>query len=98
MRCIVIKPIFLEIKQVTELFPKAPLNFDTTMYKPDHFPSADNEWEPGIRWQTMIWKKVPIGLKFENQGTIDNPRVLLSIWLQDNLSQDFLNSITDENS
>jgi len=44
----------------------------------------------------MIWKKVPIGLKFENQGTINNPRVSLSIWSQDNLSQDFLNSITDE--
>lgn len=90
------KSIFLEIKQVTELLPKAPFNFDATMHKPDHFPSADNEWEPGTRWQTMIWKKVPLGLKFENQGTIDNPRVLLSIWSQDKLGQDFLNSTTDE--
>ena len=90
------KPIFLEIKRVTELFPKAPFNFDATMHKPDHFPTADNEWEPGIRWQTMIWKKVPIGFKFENKGTIDQPKVSLSIWSQDVLSHDFLNSIADE--
>jgi len=90
------KPIFLEINQVTELFPKAPFNFDATIHKPDHFPSTDNEWKPGIRWQTMIWKKVPIGLKFENQGTINQPKVSLSIWSQDVLSQDFLNSITGE--
>ncbi|GAG66576.1 unnamed protein product [marine sediment metagenome] len=90
------KPIFLEIKKVKELLPKAPFNFDATRHKPDHFPSADNEWKPDIRWQTMIWKKVPIGLKFENQGTIDQPKVSLSIWSQDELGQDFLNSITDE--
>ena len=44
----------------------------------------------------MIWKKVLIGLKFENQGSIDNPRISLSIWSQDELGQDFLNSIIDE--
>jgi len=44
----------------------------------------------------MLWKKIPLGLKFENQGTIDNPRVSLSIWSQGKLGQDFLNSITDE--
>jgi len=90
------KPIFLEIKQVTELFPKAPFNFDATMHKPDHFPSADNKWETGMRWQTILWEKIPLGLKFENQGIIDNPRVSLSIWSQDVLSKDLLNSITDE--
>ena len=39
----------LEFKHTVELFPKAPFNFDATMHKPDHFPSSDNEWEPGIR-------------------------------------------------
>jgi len=43
------KPIFLEIKQVIELLPKAPFNFDATMHKPDHFPSTDNEGKTGIR-------------------------------------------------
>ncbi len=65
------KSIFLEIKQVTELFPIAPFNFDSTMHKPDHFPTSDNVWESGIRWQTMLWEKIPLGLKFENQGKIE---------------------------
>jgi 3-methyladenine DNA glycosylase/8-oxoguanine DNA glycosylase len=85
-----------ENKQVIALFPKAPFNFDASMHKPDHFPSADNEWEPGIRWQTMLWEKVPLGLKFENRGMIDRPRISLSVWSQEELSRDFLNSLTDE--
>ena len=90
------KPLVLEAKQVIELVPKAPFNFDATMHKPDHFPSADNEWEPGIRWQTMLWQNVPLGLKFENQGTIDRPGIALSIWSRDELSRDFLDGLTDE--
>lgn len=90
------KPVFLEFKQVVALFPKAPFNFDATMHKPDHFPSADNDWKPGIRWQTMLWQKAPLGLKFENQGTMDQPRISLSIWSQHELDQNFLNGLTDE--
>jgi len=90
------KPLVLETKRITELVPKAPFNFDATMHKPDHFPSADNDWEPGVRWQTMLWQCTPLGLKLENQGTIDRPGISLSIWSRDELSQDFLDSLTDE--
>ncbi len=90
------KSLFLEKKRVIELVPRAPFNFDATMHKPDHFPSADNEWKPGIRWQTMLWQKVPLGLKFEKRGTIDEPRISLSIWSRDELSRGFLDNLTDE--
>ena len=90
------KPLVLEAKHVIELFPAAPFNFDATMHKPDHFPSADNEWEPGIRWQTMLWQNMPLGLKFENQGTVDQPGISLSIWSRDELGGDFLDGLTDE--
>jgi 3-methyladenine DNA glycosylase/8-oxoguanine DNA glycosylase len=90
------KPMVLETKRVIELVPKAPFNFDATMHKPDHFPSADNEWEPGIRWQTMLWQHTPLGLKFDNQGTMDRPGISLSIWSRDELGQDFLDGITNE--
>ena len=90
------KPLVLEAKRTIELSPKAPFNFDATMHKPDHFPSADNEWEPGIRWQTMLWQNRPLGLKFENQGTIDRPGIFLSIWSRDELDQDFLDGLTGE--
>jgi len=90
------KPTLLETKQVTELSPRAPFNFDATMHKPDHFPSADNEWEPGIRRQTMLWQERSLGLKFENQGTIDQPRISLSIWSTDELGQSFIGDLIDE--
>jgi len=90
------KPSVLAAKHLIELFPKAPFNFDATMHKPDHFPSADNDWEPGIRWQTMLWQRAPLGLKLENRGTIDCPEISLSIWASDELDQDFLDGLTDE--
>lgn len=86
----------LKVKHVTELSPKAPFNFDATMHKPDHFPSADNEWEPGTRWQTMLWQEMPLGLKFANQGTIDQPRISLLIWSNEALDQEFLDSLSSE--
>jgi 3-methyladenine DNA glycosylase/8-oxoguanine DNA glycosylase len=90
------KYLSLQSKYLVELFPKAPVNFDATMHKPDHFPSADNEWEPGIRWQTMLWQKRPLGLKFEDQGTTDQPRISLSIWSKEGLDQYLLDSLIDE--
>ena len=86
----------LKVRHVVQLSPKAPFNFDATMHKPDHFPSADNEWQPGVRWQTMLWQNKPLGLKFENQGTTDRPRLSLSIFAEGELEQDFLNGLIDE--
>jgi 3-methyladenine DNA glycosylase/8-oxoguanine DNA glycosylase len=89
-------PLVLQAKHTIELLPKAPFNFDATMHKPDHFPSADNEWEPGIRWQTMLWRNVPLGLKFENRGAVDQPAISLSVWSRDELGQDLLDGLTAE--
>ena len=86
----------LSMSHEVELRPTAPFHFDTTLHNPDHFPSADNEWEPGIRWQTMLWQERPLGLKFEDQGTIDQPRISLSIWSTDELGQSFINGLIDE--
>ena len=86
----------LEFKHTVELFPKAPFNFDATMHKPDHFPSSDNEWEPGIRWQTMRWQDRPLGLTFENEGTVDRPRLVLSVYSQGDPGSNFLDGLVDE--
>jgi len=86
----------LKFKRVIELVPKPPFNFDATLHKPDHFPSADNDWEPGVRWQTMLWQKVPLGLKFENQGSVDQPRISLSIWSDKALDEEFLAGLEAE--
>ena len=90
------RPVALEVRQMIELFPKAPFHFDATLHKPDHFPSADNAWEPGVRWQTMRWQGIPLGLKFENQGTLEQPKIALSVWSPDHLETDFLKRLADE--
>jgi 3-methyladenine DNA glycosylase/8-oxoguanine DNA glycosylase len=90
------KPVKLPSRQLIELFPKAPFHFDATLHKPDHFPSADNLWEPGIRWQTMRWQSTPLGLKFANQGTVDQPKIALSVWSENKLDSQFLKRLADE--
>jgi len=80
----------------TELKPTAPFNFDATLHKPDHFPSADNRWEPGVRWQTLRWAGQPLGLKYENRGTVSRPTLKLSVWSQARLSRAFRASLVAE--
>ena len=86
----------LGVKSVVNLVPAAPFGFDATMHKPDHFPSADNEWQPGIRWQTMRWQGMPLGLRFENRGTFDQPRISLSIWSEEPLDQAYRDGLIAE--
>jgi 3-methyladenine DNA glycosylase/8-oxoguanine DNA glycosylase len=90
------KAVSLEHRWTTELFPKAPFNFDATLHKLDHFPSTDNVWEPGVRWQTMLWQGEPLGCKFEDRGTVDQPKVALTVWSREELAQPFVDSLLGE--
>ncbi len=62
------------------LTPRAPFAFDATFHKPDHFASQDNEWQPGVRWQTWQWRGQCLGLKFASAGTVDKPSVTVMIY------------------
>jgi 3-methyladenine DNA glycosylase/8-oxoguanine DNA glycosylase len=86
----------LKASHGVDLFPSAPFLFDATMHKPDHFPTADNEWQPGVRWQTMRWQESLLGLKFESGGTVEQPRIRLTVWSEAELSQDFLEGLLAE--
>ena len=90
------EPTILDAKRTVALFPKAPFNFDATMHKPDHFPSSDNAWQSGVRWQTMLWQGRPLGLKFGNQGTVERPGMVLSVWSLGEPGQDFFDGLIDE--
>jgi 3-methyladenine DNA glycosylase/8-oxoguanine DNA glycosylase len=79
-----------------DLHPRAPFHFDTTLHKPDHFPSADNAWEPGSRWQTMRWRGKTLGLKLTNKGSLEMPAVRLTIYSADLLEPEFVKSVLDE--
>lgn len=90
------QPIALSLAHSSEIIPTAPFNFDATLHKPDHFPTPDNAWEPGARWQTMRWQGQPLGLQFAEAGSVDAPRVRLSIWAAEPLDQDFLDGLLAE--
>jgi len=78
------------------LKPVAPYNFDATVHKPSHFPSSDNEWETGKYWITMVWQGKYLGLKLENKGTINKPKIKLTVYSQKPLTKEFKQSLVSE--
>ena len=70
-------------KQHTIIFkPTAPFDFDSTFFKPDHFTSNDHIWKPGVRWQTLRFNTLPLGLKFRNRGSVNSPKLEIVVYLQ----------------
>jgi DNA-3-methyladenine glycosylase II len=90
------RKLALNNKDSLVLEPKSPYNFDANFHKPSHFPSSDNEWQKGIYWTTMCWQGRRFGLKFENKGSINKPKIKLTVFSQKELSKDFLESLIHE--
>src|SRR3989338_2271076 len=88
----------MKLKRVTvmEIVPTSPFHFNSTFFKPGHFPSSDTKWEHGKRWQTMLWKKQKLGLIYENAGTKLNPKVRIRIYSNRRLTKDFLENLKQE--
>ncbi|HCM82771.1 MAG: DNA-3-methyladenine glycosylase II [Candidatus Gottesmanbacteria bacterium GW2011_GWB1_44_11c] len=87
----------LSYKIIQELHPDVPFNFDATFYKPAHFPSGDNTWKSGTRWQTFRFAGKNLGVIFKNTGSTNNPTIRVEIYSSRKLSEDlvitFLNEI-----
>jgi len=79
-----------------EIISTSPFHFDSTAYKPGHFPSSDTKWKPGKRWQTMLWREKTLGLILENVGYVDSPKILLHIYSNKPLLQNFVDSLVRE--
>jgi len=79
-----------------EIIPTAPFHFDSTFYKPAHFPSSDTKWEKGKRWDTMLWQGQKLGLIFENVGTVNKPKVIVKIYSEKELSLAYLQELKNE--
>ena len=90
------KSLKLSLQEKVELKPSAPFHFDATFHKPDHFETPDNHYEMGIKWQTFNWKDQQIGVKFENIGDIEKPRIKVNIYSQASLSSDYVESFLKE--
>lgn len=79
-----------------EITPTSPFHFDSTFYKPGHFPTGDTKWESDKRWQTMLWNEEKLGLIFEDKGVKQKPRVSVRIYSSKNLTPKFLDSFKQE--
>ena len=88
----------LEHKIIKEIKPTAPFNFNATFHKPAHFPSEDNCWKTGIRWQTFRYLGKCLGVIFRNTGSVDKPKIKVEIFsdeqLPENLIEKFIKEIT----
>jgi len=78
------------------LKPVVPYNFDATIHKPSHFPSSDNEWSKGKYWITMVWKGKYLGLKLENNGMVNKPKIKLIVYSKEVLSKNYRDSLIPE--
>ncbi len=74
------KAIILKNQTHRVLIPTPPFDFDGTVFRPDHFPSKDVEWEPGLYWQTLRWKHESLGVRLQNLGSKDYPKIRADIF------------------
>lgn len=79
-----------------DLNPTQPFHFDSTFYKPAHFPTADTKWESGRRWQTMLFDGIRLGLIFVDNTTLRKPQVRVRVFSEKNLSASYLESLKRE--
>ena len=82
--------------QEVELRPIAPFHFDGTVHKPSYFPTPDNAWQPGTYWWTLRLGAAVYGLKLHNIGTVDAPRVMLTIFADHELALDEAGAVSDQ--
>lgn len=75
-----------------DVVPTQPFAFDPTFHKPDHFPSQDSAWEPGVRWQTLRLGNQPFGLRIEDA----TPHVRVHVWARGRVSGQLLDTVAEE--
>ena len=74
------------------LEPTHPFAFDATFHKPDHFPSQDTAWEPGVRWQTMRFRGRVLGLRIEEAPA----EVRVGVWAERPVPRTLLAPLSSE--
>lgn len=86
----------LKFETAIEIVPTKPFHFDSTFYKPGHFPSNDTRWESGKRWQTTLWQGERLGLIYQHAGTDSKPKARVKIFSDKRLTRNFLESLKKE--
>jgi len=90
------KILFLDNKKSLILKPKAPYNFNPTVFKPAHYPDQLKVYEPGNYWFVLRLNNRIYGIKLVNKGTTENPQVQIIMFSKTKLSQNEIRDILDE--
>ena len=88
--------LVLNKEDTTYLFPKSPFNFDATLHKPSHFPDQLTIYEEGKFWQTIRIKKDIFGIRLENVGEIEKPKIKITIFSNSECSKEQIEIIKNE--
>ncbi len=78
------------------MIPTSPFDFNGTVFRPDHFPSKDMHWELGAYWQTFRWKHENYGIRLQNIGNLQSPKIRATIFARDKPSALTFKEITEE--
>jgi N-glycosylase/DNA lyase len=81
---------------LTTIQPIPPFNFDGTVYVPAYFPTPDFEWQPNMAWRTLNLNGTLFGLKMENIGVIDEPKVKLTVFSENKPTTETMEKIVEE--
>lgn len=90
------KILKLNKKASLKIKPKAPFNFEATVYKPSHYPGPLKIYEPGKCWFAMRLNNKIYGIRMENKGTVNKPQVRLTIFSKSKLQSDELKNVVNE--
>ena len=83
----------LEEKASVIVTPKSPYNFDATVFKPAHYPDPLKVYETGKYWFALILNKKTYGVKMENLGKTDKPKVKITIFYKNRLPEKEFNAV-----
>ncbi len=90
------KNLTLSKKTVTYLSPTNPFNFNATLHKPSHFPDQLTISEKDRFWQTMRLNNGAFGIKMENVGKTNKPKIKLTIFSKSKLTENKIDYVKKE--
>jgi 3-methyladenine DNA glycosylase/8-oxoguanine DNA glycosylase len=86
----------LGTKKIFSVSPTSPFHFDGTFHKPSHYPDKLDDWEPGKYWQAIRIGKRLLGLKIEDAGKSQEPKIKVSVFYDGAISPAELEKIKQE--
>ncbi len=90
------KLLKLTNKKAIEIVPKAPFNFAATVFKPSNYPDPLSVYETGKYWFAIRMNNKIYGIKMKNKGTINKPKLKITVFSKLKLSKSELNNIINE--